>query len=235
MKILTTQDYSLFQRIAGNRVVSNPHVNRLKQAMEEDPSSVVYNPIVVNEDFEVIDGQHRLEAMQALGLPVHYIQVAGLDLGVVQKINSVAKQWSPMDYAKSYRELGNESYKLYIDFKKKFDFNHTILVRYMSPNVYSTNTTFKQGKFRVDDVAMAYRYCQYLQDFAEYYDRGRLKTQAQGFLYLIRSENYDHERMMSKMKQHAHRIQEQKNPVDYAREFERIYNYRSQKEAIRLF
>lgn len=41
--------------------------------------------------------------------------------------------------------------------------------------------------------------------------------------------------MMLKMKQHAHLIEEQKSPVDYAREFERIYNYRTQKEPVRLF
>lgn len=235
MKVQKTQDYTLFKRIEGNRVVSNPHVNRLKHAMEEDPSTITYNPIIVNEKFEVIDGQHRLEAMQALDLPVHYIKVGGLDLGVVQRLNSVAKQWTPMDYAKSFRELGNESYRLYIEFKLEFKFNHAILLKYLSPDDYVTNNMFKQGKFRVEDRAKAWKYCSYLRDFCEYYDRAKLRNQASGFFYLIRSEQYDHKRMLQKLKQHAHRIQEQKSPVDYAREFERIYNYHSQKDPIRLF
>lgn len=235
MKIHQTQDYTLFKRIQGNRTVSEPHVNRLKEAMEADPETVDYNPIIVNENHEVIDGQHRLQAIESLGLPVSYIKVAGLNLGVVQKINSVAKQWTPMDYAKSYRELGNRSYTIYINYKKQFGYNHDILLKYLSLDNHVTARTFREGKFKVNNEPLSLKYCQYLQDMAEYYPRILLRSQAIGYLYLIRSSSYDHGRMIGKIKRHTGRVQEQTTILDYAREFERIYNFGTRKEPVRLF
>lgn len=235
MKIQSTQDYTLFKRIPGNRAVSNPHVNRLKQALESDPSTIRFNPIVVNNKFEVIDGQHRLEAIESLGLPVSYIKVSGLDLSAVQKLNSVSKIWTPMDYAKSFRELGNENYIVYIEFKKEFGFSHEVLQKYLSLDSYATPTTFRAGKFKVSNIEQSYKYCTYLRDIAEYYPRATLRKQAMGLLYLMRSDAYDHKRMMNKIERHYGRIQEQLSPLDCAREFERIYNFGTRKDPVRLF
>ena len=99
MKIQKTQDYTLFRRIKGNRNVSQPHVKRLLEAIKNDPKTITYNPIVVNSKMEVIDGQHRLEAIKKVDLPVYYIIVDDLRLETVQKLNSGSKMWSPMDYA----------------------------------------------------------------------------------------------------------------------------------------
>lgn len=235
MEILNTQDYSLFQRINGNRVVSKPHVRRLRDAMEEDPTTVTYNPIIVNKDWEVIDGQHRLEAMEELGLPVYFIKVDELDLTNVQKLNSVAKQWTPIDYAKSFRELGNKHYKIYLDFKGEFGFNHEVLMRYLSLDNYATSTAFKRGTFKVSDIELSHKYCEWLRDFSEYYERATLRNQASGYLSIIRNPVYDHSHFMAKLKKHIDKLQEQKKPNDYAREFERIYNFHTQRDAIRLF
>lgn len=235
MKIQSTQDYSLFKRIDGNRTVSRPHVERLKEAISRDPSTITYNPVIVNEKWQVIDGQHRFEAMQELELPIHYLKVNDLNLTTVQQLNSIAKTWTPIDYAKSFRELGNENYSVYLEFKHEFGFNHEILMRYMALDRYVTSPSFKAGKFVVTDVAEAYKMCSYLRDFREYYERATLRHQAAGYLYIIRSPKYDHKHFLKKLNQHAQRITEQKTPTDYAREFERIYNYHAQKEPIRLF
>lgn len=234
MKIQTTQDYTLFRRIKGNRNVSQPHVKRLLEAIKNDPKTITYNPIVVNSKMEVIDGQHRLEAIKKVDLPVYYIVVDDLGLETVQKLNSVSKMWSPMDYAKSFAENGNEDYRIYIDFKVRFKFNHDVVMQYLSLNEPMTGAMFKQGKFTIPNVARSFELATYLQDLQQFYDRITYRNAAYGFLIVVQSPNYDHKRMYRQMKNYAHLLNEQPLANDFAREFERIYNYR-QRTDTRLF
>lgn len=234
MKIQETQDYTLFRRIKGNRIVSQPHVKRLLEAIKNDPEAITYNPVIVNENMEIVDGQHRLEAIKKLELPVYYIQVNDLGLSTVQKLNSLSKMWSPMDYAKSFAENGNEDYRIYIDFKVKFKFNHDVLMRYLALDTPMTGSLFKQGKFTVPNVARSYELATYLQDLQQFYERAAYRNAASGFIIVASSPNYEHKRMYRQMKQYGHLLNEQALAVDYAREFERIYNYR-QRTTARLF
>lgn len=234
MKIQSTQDYTLFKRISGNRIVSQPHVKRLLEAIKDNPQTITYNPIIVNERMEVIDGQHRLEAIKKVELPVYYIKVDDLGLETVQKLNSVSKMWSPMDYAKSFAENGNEDYKIYIDFKIRFKFNHDVIMKYLSLDKPMTGSLFKQGRLVIPNIARSYELATYLQDMQQFYDRIGYRNAANGFLIIAQSPNYDHKRMYRQMKNYAQIINEQPLANDYAREFERIYNYR-QRNVARLF
>lgn len=234
MKIQTTQDYSLFRRIKGNRQVSKPHVNRLLEAIKNDPQTITFNPIIVNNEMEIIDGQHRFEAIKNVELPVHYIQVDDLGLDTVQKLNSISKMWSPMDYARSFAENGSEDYRIYIDFKTKFKFNHDVLMKYLSLDKPMTGSLFKQGKFIVPNVARSFELATYLQDLEQFYDRITYRNAANGFYIIASSPNYDHKRMYRQMKNYGSIVNEQPLANDYAREFERIYNYK-QRSNSRLF
>jgi len=66
--------------------------------------------IEVNEHFEVIDGQHRLEALKLLGLPVNYIVNVGAGLQEAQRSNEIKLKWSHADRLESYCERQNENY-----------------------------------------------------------------------------------------------------------------------------
>ena len=50
----TTTDYSLFKSIDGNRTKNKAHVKKLKKSMEE---KYLFTVIIVNEKYEIIDGQ----------------------------------------------------------------------------------------------------------------------------------------------------------------------------------
>ena len=53
-----TRDYDKFKLLEENRTVSKSHVNKLKIAIGDNPNIMRAQPILVNEDMEVIDGQH---------------------------------------------------------------------------------------------------------------------------------------------------------------------------------
>lgn len=72
-QIQQTKDYSIFKKMEGNRHLDRFHLKKLSSAIQKDNQLNVH-PIIVNSDFYVIDGQHRLEAAKSLGLEIFYIQ-----------------------------------------------------------------------------------------------------------------------------------------------------------------
>lgn len=108
IKVYETTNYSLFKRLEGNRDVKC--VTRIIESI--DRVGYIPSPICVNENYEVIDGQNRLEALKMQGLPVHYYIVEGLGVEEARSLNLGRTNWKPVDYVKSYAESGNKSYQM---------------------------------------------------------------------------------------------------------------------------
>ena len=99
-EIKSTKDYSIFKEFSSNREVDPKHVNQLVKAIQEK-NLLHINPIIVDDAFHIIDGQHRLEAAKRLKLEIFYIQ-GSADRKDISKINSFQKNWNTMDYVNFY-------------------------------------------------------------------------------------------------------------------------------------
>ena len=64
LQIHSTNDLSVFKILEGNRNINLANVERLVKSIEEN--GFLQMPIIVNENYEVIDGQHRLMAAKKL-------------------------------------------------------------------------------------------------------------------------------------------------------------------------
>jgi len=125
--VKSTNDYSLFKTMNSNRQVNLNHVKNLMKSMTEN--GVLINPIIVNEDFQVIDGQHRLRACTDLKLPVYYLVAKDYNIKEVHALNLNQKNWSNQDYLEAYANDGNNNYKRILRFQqenKNFSF-HSIM------------------------------------------------------------------------------------------------------------
>jgi len=105
--IKSTNNYSLFQPLKGNRDINRGHVVRIKESMKKQ---MLPTFIEVNERYEVIDGQHRLEALKELGLPVYYIVNEGSGLREAQRHNEIKKKWGYADILASHCAAENDNY-----------------------------------------------------------------------------------------------------------------------------
>lgn len=116
--VMQTSDYSLFHRLDGNRRLVKSRKNKILKSIEN--VGYILNPIIVNKNMDVIDGQGRLEALKELGLPVPYV-VAG-DIGIEECIalNINMTNWKVQDYIDSYAEMGNINYITFKDFRNTF-------------------------------------------------------------------------------------------------------------------
>lgn len=82
----TTYNYKMFKFLDGiNRPLSEAAIARIYHEMK-DHGWVGFG-IMVNENFEVIDGQHRLKAAERLGIKVHYTIFPGYNHEEMTLIN----------------------------------------------------------------------------------------------------------------------------------------------------
>lgn len=114
--VYRTEDLSIFKTLLGNRAVKE---NR-KQALIEsiDKHGYITNPIIVNERYEVIDGQGRLAACKELNSPIDYIIVPNISIDECRILNMNMKNWMVIDFIKSYAEKGNKDYQRLLEFSK---------------------------------------------------------------------------------------------------------------------
>jgi ParB-like chromosome segregation protein Spo0J len=63
-KIFETRDYGMFKRLKGNRDITTNRVAIIKASIEN--IGYISNPIICNENMEIIDGQGRYEACKEL-------------------------------------------------------------------------------------------------------------------------------------------------------------------------
>lgn len=222
--IQITQDHSLFKRIPGNRKINQAHVNRLIRSLENNATASKYTPIIVNENHEIIDGQHRLEALKELGLPVHYVVEKGLNLSDVQALNSLSKPWSPMDFARSFAEIGNQNYVTYIAFKEEFKLNHDILQNYLSLDDGITTLMFKTGRLKVKDETKSRDLCKKLIGVGAYFEHFNRRSFAFAFKRMWENPEYEHKHFLERMESKGHTLSDFALPEDCLREMEKIYN-----------
>lgn len=148
-QINNTKDYSIFKKMDGNRPLDRFHLKKLSVAIERDNQLDVH-PIIVNKDFYVIDGQHRLEAAKALGLDVFYIQSETVtDIHVIDG-NVNQKSFEVENYIDYFSV--KERNPIYIELKSLLKTTGlkpkallTLILGIVSPNILNF---LKTGKFQ---------------------------------------------------------------------------------------
>ncbi len=223
--IKSTQDYTIFKRIKGNRDIYKSHVKTLTEMFKYKPNTLSYNPVLVNDKLEVIDGQHRIEAAKKAKAPVYYIIQKDLGLKDIQALNSNTKPWGPIDYAKSYEELGKNDYRLYVDFAVVDfpGFSHD-LYRHVLSQGRCNYTMFKQGNFQIWQIHKASDFFRQIEDFEPYYKKYKSNPFAYAFLKMFNHKDYHHATMVQSLQKNKQLTNSHVDMADYLRELEAIYN-----------
>lgn len=92
-----TKEYVQFNKHKANRKTNEKLVVRLIKSIE-NKNLLKCNPIVVDKHFNVIDGQHRLEAAKRLGLPISYIIDEDIDVEDIIPLNVEKETWKLDEY-----------------------------------------------------------------------------------------------------------------------------------------
>ena len=71
--IKKTKDYGKFDFIKWNRSLSNSNLNRLETENKKNFQMHLF-PIVVDKNFQIVDGQHRFQVCKTNKWDVYYVQ-----------------------------------------------------------------------------------------------------------------------------------------------------------------
>lgn len=205
-KIYTTNDYDMFVFTDWNRDVSNARVVMMVESITK--VGWLPQPILVNEKFEVIDGQSRVMALKQLGMPVEFCIEEGIGRTECQMLNLFQKNWTTMNYINSYASDGNENYVWLRNMLVKYKVLTASVIeglavgkgraRYMAGQM---NAIIHEGRLNLTDreKGEVEKILFYLSRFAETgkYLGGRQDTFYSALLFLYHLDGVDRERVCS--------------------------------------
>lgn len=223
--IRKTNDYSKFKNIMGNRDLRGTNYNRLIQSMQKKQLII---PILVNSDFEIIDGQHRFEVCRRLSLPLYYYIIDGYGIDEVKRANLVGCNWVIDDYLKLNVEIGKKNY---IEFKRIKDaYGLTtsqlldIFANFQGISLKEIRMLFEDGSFELDSVNKVVEFLNKLEDF-NVFDEYNSYSFTKAFLKLNSLEQYDHSIMKKRIKKHPYKLAKRASYRDYISLLVEMYNF----------
>lgn len=152
--IETTVEYSKFRSFFSNRDISEKHVCNLMED-ETFPHGFKSSPIIVNKEYYVIDGQHRLEAARRLKIPIYYVvdeRVTEID--IVNR-NTNLKPWKGRDYINFYSDKV-KSYFIIKDLLSKYKCTLTQVIGAVcglrNEKSVGVFVQMKKGKIQIEDI-----------------------------------------------------------------------------------
>ena len=207
-----TYDYKKFSFLESNREVNKPHVTRLKESMNEE---YLMSPITVNENFRVIDGQHRFTAAQECGLPIRYIIADGYGVEQMKRFNINSSNWKSKEYLAHYVK---ENYPEYLKFRLFMDnypdFSMTLALSIVcdgQTNLYGDTMIggnrvitkkFDRGLLKIKNYNQSVKVADALMKLKPYYPDFNKKGFSDVIRILLKDKTYSHSHMVKKFKLH---------------------------------
>lgn len=233
-KILKTYDYEIFKRMKGNRIVSDSHVNNLVKSMNE---KYIPQPITVNENMEIIDGQHRFAATEKLNLPIYYQVINGSTIGDVQRLNTNTKDWANSNYLNMFCEIEFQDYLIFKEFMDEYQLplETTMSLLLDVPSIrINIRNDFKTGNFKIKNLSVAKNNADRMLQIKPYYQGWNRRAFGRALLLLFKFKEYNHSVFIKKLKYCSHMLQHKLNTPIYLSTIEEIYNFNSKTDYIYL-
>jgi hypothetical protein len=203
----STLNYDKFKFFKGNRPIQEKKIKSILKSVEGGINLFPYCPILVNKDYFVIDGQHRLESCKRLKSYVYYIVVPSFTLYQIAQINSVVTKWSYSDFTTAYIESGIEDYKQLMFFKDKYEMPYTLCIALLmlgssNERDSSLTETFYRGEFKCNHYEKAKKILDLVYDYLDicifYKDRNFVRAVE----LISRMSEYKHKGIITYLKSH---------------------------------
>lgn len=240
MDLHQTKDYDKFKMIDCNRKINKAHVAFL-QASIKVKNMLERNPIKVNENYEILDGQHRHQACKNLGETLWYIIDKEAETDDIVRLNSTSLNWAPADYIHYYKTLGKQAYKVLEEFCNKN--NTTVYIAARLLKIRKQNSikyVIESGiippisEERVEEAQKLMDQCNEIISFIDSRSVGRLlflrqRNFMRGLIALLLTEDFHLNTFLSKLESNVSKLIKCVDSKAYYQRFLDIYNWRNQK------
>ena len=235
-----TKNYEIFKLLGANRKTSKGHVKRIANSILEN-NLLKHNPIIVDNNMVVIDGQHRLEAAKQLGVEIYYTDGGFIGAKQVRNLNSSQRQWTMADFVRSFAETSDDYQYLY-DFSQANDLPLSVAARILTNFTgNSSSKAVRMGDFRIGDMEQVEAHMEAVKRLEPFISNvARKDRQYNATITVLRNNKIDWDKMETKAraiaasKDSREIITKQSNKRSYLRLFEDIYNYHT-KTQVRFY
>ena len=213
--IMVTENYDMFKKIGGNRKLNKANYAKIVKSMKEEQLII---PIVVNEKYEIIDGQHRYQACKDLGKPVYFYMVRGYGLDQVKRANIASSNWKKENYLDMFVAENNEVYKEFEEIKERYDLNISNLLKIFAivqeKQSARVGYEFENGTFTLDGKMEVLRFLTALEDF-NFFKFYKSNNFLIAFTRLYFKSEYDHDKMKTKLITHRNSLEKRSTSDEY--------------------
>lgn len=153
--IKSTLEYNIFKKHELNREIDETNLKKIINSIKSK-NLLHLRPLIVDENFNIIDGQHRLEAARLLKLPIFYEVQKDIASEDIVLLNANQKNWTHKDYYNYYCSAGNSEYTKLKEFINKYKLDYSIALAILKNYGGDPAFKFKKGLFKFpDDLSSA--------------------------------------------------------------------------------
>lgn len=223
-----SNDYDKFKILNYNRDIDQTRVDKIKKVIASDGFLV---PILVNQDWYVVDGQHRLNAVRQLGKKLSYVQydipTDKLPI-IIAKLNSTAKTWKMINYLDMWYILGKEHYVWIGETVKNLDLPFTNFYKMLTSTAMKFSQKFKDGTLTLTQ-SQRDRLEERGKQFNEVrFSEKRFADFGTGFLVaitnIVTTKGYDHQTMMTAIKEYPGSLLKCRTASEFKGQLLDLYN-----------
>jgi hypothetical protein len=226
-EIFKTSNYEKFKLLTGNRKRSQNKIDALAKKMKKHGWLETVE-ITVNQYFQIIDGQHRLEAAKIAGIPVLYKIVEDAGLKEVIKTNSGSSNWTIKDHIPSQINLGNKNFILLDQMMKQFP-ELTLSICQMMITQSTKNPDrelVETGEWQIGDFNKGILWCENLMSLEPHFKDFKNTVFVRGLIDLLNKSNFDFQEFFHKVKLRPTMLVPCGKKQQYITLMEEIYNYK---------
>lgn len=215
--IYTTTDYDKFKFLEGNRKLRQNNLEKMRESMIEEQLVI---PICVNENFEIIDGQHRYTICKELGKPLYYYVQKGYGLDQVERANRSNTNWQLNDFLQSFALKGNNNYTMINDIVDTYNVLASdvvkVIAKYTGKTGLQVTKDFKEEKLVIsegmhDNLLQFFEALTLFEDFPLYNKTKFISS----FLDLYYYPKYNHAIMEAKYSKLSNQLKHCTTKDDY--------------------
>lgn len=224
-----TFNYDKFNGLLGNRDLKKRALKRVGNEFESvghfDPAF----PIVVDEQFNVLDGQHRLHVAKEKGWPVFFVVSKSVARSMVPGLNSSSTPWGIEDYLEWFASQGLADY---VEAKSFLAESKWCTISSLLYNSGYRSQDFKLGLFtmkRRDDFTNIDQILDWL-DFMGV-EKSCLRHQSfhTALGHMVRDQNYNQERFFAAARPYIQRFVKMVDLRSYREFLRKTYNVKLPK------
>lgn len=227
-----TTDYSLFGTIAGNRPVDPKHVRLLAEQISQN-NMLHLNPIVVDQNMNVIDGQHRLEAARILGIEVYYLQDERITKQDMALLNSNKKNWTMMDYINFHVAENRPGFDTLLAFINEHPYLPlSAAIKLLNSQGTRKTNEIRAGIINVDNVEKAQRVVSIAIWMRNHFEQAFTDGCLTAIRFIQELEGYSDETFLAQLGKQPRSLVPCVNSKQYYHMFIELYNYGLSKNRI---